>query len=133
MEISTSLGRSATSCTLLDQSVGFKCLAALLGVGGSRLEKKAAGNPDLRYGKRAHESKPGTWTVDGFLQVAYDALAETLPDELLSTYSRIFNLFPAVPKGSQNMFYCFVLIQSRKIFQYSQISVSVMNIQNKIN
>ena len=84
MEISTSSGNRSTSCTLLDQPVGFKCLASLLGVGGSRLGKKASGNPDLRYGQHAHQSKPGTWTVDGFLQVAYDAIAETLPDEFLS-------------------------------------------------
>ena len=84
MEISTSSGSSTTSCTLLDQPVGFKCLASLLGVGGTRLGKKASGNPDLRFGKHAHQSKPGTWTVDGFLQVAYDAIAETLPDEFLS-------------------------------------------------
>ena len=83
MEISTSSGTSTTSCTLLDQPVGFKCLASLLGVGGARLGKKAAGNPDLRFGKHGHHSKPGTWTVDGFLQVAYDAVAETLPDEFL--------------------------------------------------
>lgn len=81
MEISISSGCGTTACTLLDKPVGFRCLASLLGVGGSRLEKKRAGAPDLRFGKHEHRSKPGTWTVDGFLQVAYDAIAETLPDE----------------------------------------------------
>ena len=59
MEISTSSGSSTTSCTLLDQPVGFKCLASLLGVGGTRLGKKASGNPDLRFGKHAHPEQTG--------------------------------------------------------------------------
>ena len=84
MEISTTSGTGgSTSCTLLDKPTGFKCLSALLGVGSNRLEKKASGNPDLRFGKHEHKSRPGTWTVDGFLQVAYNAIAETLPDEFL--------------------------------------------------
>ena len=83
MEISTSGGGCGTTCTLLDRPVGFKCLASLLGVGGARLDRRAGAAPDLRHGSHEHRSKPGTWTVDGFLQVAYDAIAETLPDEFL--------------------------------------------------
>lgn len=86
MEISTttapSSSRCSTNCTLLGKPVGFRCLASLLGVGGARLQRKAVSGPDLRFGKKQHRSQPGTWTVDGFLQVAYDAVAETLPDEL---------------------------------------------------
>ena len=85
MEISTTSGSGRTACTLLDKPVGFRCLASLLGVGGARLEKKAGGAPDLRFGRKKHCSKPGTWTVDGFLQVCYDAIAETLPDECLDS------------------------------------------------
>ena len=92
MEISTTSGSGRTACTLLDKSVGFKCLASLLGVGGSRLEKNAGGAPDLRYGKKKHCSKPGTWTVDGFLQVCYDAIAETLPDECLDSQESVCHL-----------------------------------------
>lgn len=85
MEISTTPGAGgSTNCTLLEKPVGFRCLASLLGVGSARLERKASAAPDLRYGKQVHKSKPGTWTVDGFLQVLYDAIAETLPDELLT-------------------------------------------------
>ena len=86
MEISTTSGvGGSTSCNLLDKPVGFRRLASLLGVGGARLDKKASAAPDLRFGKRAHHSQPGTWTVDAFLQVLYDAIAETLPDELLTS------------------------------------------------
>ena len=67
----------------MDSTVGSKCLSSLLGVGQSRLRKAAGGVPDLRYGKKAHQSKPGTWTVDAFLQVSYDSVAETLPDRCL--------------------------------------------------
>ena len=68
---------------LLDKLVGFKCLAALLGVGTHRLRKGMANAPDLRHGKRPYMSRPGTWSVDGFLRMAYDSVAETMPDELL--------------------------------------------------
>ena len=67
-------------CKLLDKEVGRKCLAALVGVGHRRLRTKSQGAPDLRYGKREHQSKPGSWTVDGFLQIIHDSIAETLPD-----------------------------------------------------
>lgn len=85
MTLSTGDTGGSTKYMLLDKSVGAKCLAALLGIGHGRLGKGAAGAPDLRFGKREHESKPATWSVDGFLQVAYDAIAETLPDQLLSS------------------------------------------------
>ena len=76
-------GGSRRSCTLLEKEVGFKCLASLLGVGHRRLAASSAGGPDLRHGRKEYRSRPGTWTVDGFLQVCYDAIAETLPDEPL--------------------------------------------------
>ncbi|CAK9093328.1 Uncharacterized protein SCF082_LOCUS43905 [Durusdinium trenchii] len=38
--------------TLLDRPVGFKCLAALLGVGTGRLRKGTTSTPDLRHGTR---------------------------------------------------------------------------------
>lgn len=82
MELSLTPGNSGRrTCSLLDKEVGFQCLASLLGVGRGRLSTSAA--PDLRYGKREYKSKPGTWTVDGFFQVCYDSIAETLPDEFL--------------------------------------------------
>lgn len=65
----------------LDKTVGAKCLASILGVGHSRLRKAVATTPDLRYGKRGgYTSKAGTFSVDGFLRILYDSVAETLPD-----------------------------------------------------
>ena len=78
--------------TLLDKPVGFKCLAALLGVGTGRLRRGMSGAPDLRHGQRPYMSKASTWSVDGFLRIAYDAVAETLPDQLLGFVSFIFGL-----------------------------------------
>ena len=92
MELSISAGTGGGNvCTLLDKPVGTKCLAALLGVGNSRLAKKSASAPDLRFGKHEHKSKPGSWTVDAFLQIQYDAIAETLPDEFLVSKSIMFS------------------------------------------
>lgn len=53
-----------------------------MGVGTNRIRRLQNGAPDLRYGTREYRSKAGTWTIDGFLQVAYDNIAETLPDRL---------------------------------------------------
>ncbi|CAK9030722.1 unnamed protein product [Durusdinium trenchii] len=70
--------------TLLGHPIGFKCLASLVAVGKSRLRNASAhAAPDLRHGKKAHRSKPGTWTADAFFQVAYDSIAETLPDQFV--------------------------------------------------
>lgn len=43
-----------------------------------RVENKAL---DLRFGKREYKSKPNTWNVDAFLQIMYENVAKTLPDE----------------------------------------------------
>lgn len=73
-------GAQQAEYKLLGQQVGQKCLASLLGVGHARIDKVASGAPDLRYGAREYESRAATFTVDSFLQVAYDAIGETLPD-----------------------------------------------------
>ena len=83
-KVQLSLGTTSSSgdkqYLLLDKVVGFKCLASLLGVGTGRLRRGVANAPDLRHGKREYMSKPATWSVDGFLRMAYDSVAETLPD-----------------------------------------------------
>ena len=83
MCLATSSDSSNKQFMLLDKLVGFKCLSALLGVGTHRLRKGMASAPDLRHGTRPYMSRPGTWSVDGFLRMAYDSVAETMPDELL--------------------------------------------------
>jgi hypothetical protein len=86
VQVQSSLASSSSGWkkyTLLEKEVGHKCLAALLGVGHKRLHKLESTRPDLRYGQKPYMSKPGTWTVDAFLKISYDAVAETLPDELL--------------------------------------------------
>ena len=61
-----------------------KCLVALMGIGKSRLQRLEGGAPDLRFGRREYRSRAGTWTIDSFLQICYDNIAETLPDRFLS-------------------------------------------------
>ena len=73
------------TCNLLDRPMGRKCLAKLIGMGQDRMSRQASGAPDLRFGHREHRSQPGSFTVDAFLQVAYDSIAETLPDKYLAT------------------------------------------------
>ena len=82
--LSSSGSGTTVSWSLLEKPVGAKCLSSLLGIGQARLRKSAGGTPDLRYGSKEHRSRPGTWTVDGFLLVSYDSIAETLPDRLLT-------------------------------------------------
>lgn len=124
MEISTttapSSSRCSTNCTLLGKPVGFRCLASLLGVGGARLQRKAASGPDLRFGKKQHRSQPGTWTVDGFLQVAYDAVAETLPDELFVSKLAI-NLTTGGNPGCKTLGYLVLFNCYPKIFISPQL------------
>ncbi|CAE6950458.1 unnamed protein product [Symbiodinium sp. CCMP2592] len=77
-------GSSAANPTkyiLLGQEVGRKCLSKLLGVGSHRLQKVESAIPDLRHGKRAYRSHLESYSVDAFLQNAYDAIAETLPHQ----------------------------------------------------
>ena len=83
MMLALSNTSSNAVCNFLDKEVGRKCLARLLGTSGSRLQKQAVQRPDLRFGRREYQSKPGTYSVDAFLQVAYDSIAETLPDQFL--------------------------------------------------
>lgn len=85
LQISSTTGAGAARCVLLERDVGLKCLAAVVGIGQSRLRRAMAGAPDLRFGKKAlNKSQPGTYTVDAFLQVCYDSIGETLPDRLLA-------------------------------------------------
>lgn len=74
-------GSTSAGSKLLDKPVGLGCLASLMGIGRNRLHKVDCGNPDLRFGKREYRSKALTWSVDSFLQIAYDRIAETLPDK----------------------------------------------------
>ena len=48
-----------------------------MGIGKRRLQRLEGGAPDLRYGKREYRSRAGTWTIDSFLQICYDNIAET--------------------------------------------------------
>lgn len=75
---------------LLDSTIGFKCMASLLGVGTGRLRKGCNLVPDMRHGRREPTNKPGSWSVDGFLRMAYDSTAETLPDKFLSKDQTFF-------------------------------------------
>lgn len=88
LHLSSTGSGSTTSRSLLDKPVGLKCLAALMGIGQQRLRRATSGAPDMRYGKKAHRFRPGTWTADSFLQVSYDSIAETLPDKSHASFQK---------------------------------------------
>lgn len=103
----TQHGSGHVECKLLDKSVGFKCLASLLGVGHSRIRRSSHGAPDLRRGTRDYQSRPGTWTVDGFLQVAYESIAETLPDQYLELNFTSMNQFLFLQKTRHSVWFLY--------------------------
>ena len=71
---------TVASFKFMGEDVGAKCVASILGIGSSRLRKGAAMVPDLRCGKDKSMSQRDTWSIDAFLTVLYEGIAETLPD-----------------------------------------------------
>lgn len=69
-----------TDVTFLGKEVGKACLCKLLAVGQKRLRRAQSMTPDCRFGKNKQESRSGTYSVDAFLSMMYDGVAETLPD-----------------------------------------------------
>ena len=80
--MNTSLdGKGAVeSMVFMGKAMGFKCLASILGIGKSRLKRGMDSTPDLRYGKSKNESHKDTMSIDAFLALQYENVAETLPD-----------------------------------------------------
>ena len=80
--MSTSLdGKGAVeSLVFMGKTIGFKCLASILGIGKSRLKRGFDSSPDLRFGKPKNESHKDTMSIDAFLALQYENVAETLPD-----------------------------------------------------
>lgn len=66
--------------TFLGKSISSKCLAKILGIGKARLKRGSDCVPDLRFGKAKNISHKETWSVDAFLAMQYESVAETLPD-----------------------------------------------------
>lgn len=66
--------------TYCGERVGRECLCALLGIGVNRLRKAFNMVPDLRVGKDKTGSHESTFSVDAFLSMLYNNVAETLPD-----------------------------------------------------
>ena len=69
--------------TYCGERVGRECLCALLGIGVNRLRKAFNMVPDLRVGKDKSGSHENTFSVDAFLSMLHNNVAETLPDRPL--------------------------------------------------
>ena len=72
--------RKPLDIKFLGKSVGRACLCILLGIGPNRLRKTSDMIPDLRVGKTKSGSREQTHSVDAFLSMLYEGVAETLPD-----------------------------------------------------
>jgi hypothetical protein len=70
----------ALQFTFVGQLVGRECLCSLLGIGVNRLRRALNLVPDLRFGHDKTGTKRETASVDAFLTVLYNGVAETLPD-----------------------------------------------------
>ena len=66
--------------TFVGKEIGRECLFAVLGIGINRLRKGLNLIPDGRVGLQKSGSHRDTASVDAFLSVLYEGLAETLPD-----------------------------------------------------
>ena len=64
----------------MGKEIGRECLCAVLGIGINRLRKGLNLIPDGRVGLQKSGSHRDTASVDAFLSVLYEGLAETLPD-----------------------------------------------------
>ena len=64
----------------LGRPVGRVCLCTLLAIGINRLRKALTMAPDLRIGKSKSGSQLTSHSVDAFLSMLYEGIAETLPD-----------------------------------------------------
>ena len=64
----------------MGKEIGRECLCAVLGIGINRFRKGMNLVPDGRVGLQKSGSQRDTASVDAFLSVLYEGLAETLPD-----------------------------------------------------
>lgn len=76
---------SVKSFTFLGRDVGRACLCAILGIGINRFRKALSMQPDLRIGANKSGQQKATYSVDAFLSVLYESVAETLPDRFVRT------------------------------------------------
>lgn len=76
-------GGRQTNFTFLGQQIGRVCLCTVLSVGINRFRKALEVIPDMRMGvSRKGVRQPESQSVNAFLGILYNGVAETLPDRL---------------------------------------------------
>ena len=75
--------KTVKSFTFLGKEVGRVCLCSVLGIGINRLRKALDAQPDLRVGAQKGGQRQAAYSVDAFLAVLYEGVAETLPDRFV--------------------------------------------------
>ena len=71
------------SFTFVGQEVGRVCLCSILGIGVNRFRKALDSQPDLRVGAQKGGQRQAAYSVDAFLAVLYEGVAETLLDRFV--------------------------------------------------
>lgn len=76
-------GGRQTIFTFLGQQIGRVCLCAVLSIGINRLRRALEVIPDMRIGvSRKGVRQQDSQSVNAFLGILYNGVAETLPDRL---------------------------------------------------
>jgi len=71
------------NCTFLGKEVGRVCLCSILSIGINRFRKALAMIPDQRLGRDKSGQRKASFSVDAFMSVLYEGIAETLPDRFV--------------------------------------------------
>ena len=74
--------------TFMGKDVGRACLCMILGIGINRFRKALALSPDLRVGRICQGQRQAAYSVDAFLSVLYEGVAETLPNKFILRQSK---------------------------------------------
>ena len=78
------VSRHQTNFTFLGQSIGRLCLCTVMSMGINRFRKALEMKPDMRIGvSRKGMRQQSSQSVNAFLGILYNGVAETLPDRLI--------------------------------------------------
>lgn len=75
--------KNIKTITFMDEECGRACLCMIIGIGVNRLRKALSLAPDLRVGKVNAGQRQAAYSVDAFLSVLYEGVAETLPNRFI--------------------------------------------------
>ena len=69
--------------SFMGKEIGRACLCSILSIGINRFRKALSLAPDLRVGKVHTGQRQAAYSVDAFLSILYEGVAETLPNRFI--------------------------------------------------